>query len=167
MTTKFLTIKFAKFPNFIVMAFPRKNSVFGQFSVNFPLPNPLQNENLLILSFRRLWEKVHGKSMLHPRSPESSGHSTFIPFPRSPGKPSQEMADSRGASQKRDPCLNSGCLLWKSQWPPCRAMRLRVRSRSRMRLRIAASIAILFRACFKGVLDSIAPLSCGWAPWAV
>ena len=30
-------------------------------------------------------------------------------------------------------------------------LRLRVQSRSRTRLRIAASIAILFRACFKGV----------------
>ena len=38
MTTKFLTIKFANFPKFIVMEFPRKNSVFGQFSVNFPPP---------------------------------------------------------------------------------------------------------------------------------
>ena len=40
MTTKFLTIKFAKFPKFIVMEFPKKNSVFGQFSVNFPPPQP-------------------------------------------------------------------------------------------------------------------------------
>ena len=47
MTTKFLTIKFAKFPNLIVKEFPRKNSVFGQFSVNFPLPNPLQNANFI------------------------------------------------------------------------------------------------------------------------
>ena len=47
MTTKFLTIKFAKFPNFIVMELPRKNSVFGKFSVNFPLPNPLQNVNFI------------------------------------------------------------------------------------------------------------------------
>ena len=29
MTTKFLTIKFANSPNFIVMEFPRKKSVFG------------------------------------------------------------------------------------------------------------------------------------------
>ena len=41
---------------------------------------------------------------------------------------------------------------------------MRVQSRSRMRLRIAASIAFLFRTCFKGVLDTIAPLSHGWAP---
>ena len=47
MTTKFLTIKFAKFPNFIVLEFPRKNSVFGQLSVKFPLPNPLQNANFI------------------------------------------------------------------------------------------------------------------------
>ena len=48
MTTKFLTIKFAKFPNFIVMEFPRKkNSVLGQFSVEFPLPNPPQNANFI------------------------------------------------------------------------------------------------------------------------
>ena len=40
-------------------------------------------------------------------------------------------------------------------------------TRSRTRLRIAASIAFLFRACFKGVLDTIAPLSRGWAPQAV
>ena len=38
---------------------------------------------------------------------------------------------------------------------------LRVQSRSRTRLRIAASIAFLFRACFKGVLDTIAPPSRG------
>ena len=50
MTTKFLIIKFARFPNFIVMEFPRKkkkNCVLGQFSVNFPLPNPLQNANFI------------------------------------------------------------------------------------------------------------------------
>ena len=48
MTTKFLTIKFAKFPNFIVMEFPRKNIVFGQFSVDFPPPpTPLQNANFI------------------------------------------------------------------------------------------------------------------------
>ena len=40
-------------------------------------------------------------------------------------------------------------------------LRLRVQSRSRTRLRIAASIAFLFRACFKGGLDTIAPLSRG------
>ena len=40
-------------------------------------------------------------------------------------------------------------------------LQLRVQSRSRTRLRIAASIAFLFRACFKGVLDTIAPLSRG------
>ena len=40
-------------------------------------------------------------------------------------------------------------------------LRLRVQSRSRTRLRIAASIAFLFRACFKGVLSTIAPLSRG------
>ena len=40
-------------------------------------------------------------------------------------------------------------------------LRLRVQSRSRARLRIAASIAFLFRAYFKGVLDTIAPLSRG------
>ena len=40
-------------------------------------------------------------------------------------------------------------------------LRLRVQSRSRTRLRIAASIAFLFRACFKEVLDTIAPLSRG------
>ena len=47
LTTKFLTIKFSKFPKFIVMEFPKKNSVLGQFSVNLPLPNPLQNANLI------------------------------------------------------------------------------------------------------------------------
>ena len=40
-------------------------------------------------------------------------------------------------------------------------LRLRVQSRSRTRLRIAVSIAFLFRACFKGVLDTIAPPSRG------
>ena len=43
-------------------------------------------------------------------------------------------------------------------------LRLRVQSRSRKRLRIAASIAFLFRACFKGVLDTIAPLSLAVEP---
>ena len=38
-------------------------------------------------------------------------------------------------------------------------MRSRVQSRSRTRLRIAASIAFSFRACFKGVRDTIARLS--------
>ena len=47
MTTKFLTIKFVKFPNFIVREFLRKNSVLGQFSAKFPLPNPLQNGNFI------------------------------------------------------------------------------------------------------------------------
>ena len=48
MTTKFQTIKFAKFPNYIVMDFPRKNSVLGQSSVNFPPPpTPLQNANFI------------------------------------------------------------------------------------------------------------------------
>ena len=40
-------------------------------------------------------------------------------------------------------------------------LRLRVQSRSRTRLRIAVSVAFLFRACFKGVLHTIAPLSRG------
>ena len=40
-------------------------------------------------------------------------------------------------------------------------LRLRVQSRSRARLRIAASIAFLLRASFKGVWDTIAPLSRG------
>ena len=48
MTTKFLTIKFPKFPHFIVIEFPRKNSVLGKkIPVNFPLPNPLQNANFI------------------------------------------------------------------------------------------------------------------------
>ena len=38
-------------------------------------------------------------------------------------------------------------------------LRLRVQSRLRTRLRIAASIALLFRTCFKGGLDTIAPRS--------
>ena len=46
-------------------------------------------------------------------------------------------------------------------------LRLRVQSRSRTRLRIAASIAFLFRACFEGVLETIAPLSRGSVPQAV
>ena len=40
-------------------------------------------------------------------------------------------------------------------------LRLRVQSRSRTRMRITVSIASLFRTCFKGVLDTIAPLSRG------
>ena len=51
-----------------------------------------------------------------------------------------------------------------SAWPLSDPLRLRVQSWSRTRLRIAASIAFLFRACFKGVWDTIAPLSRGWAP---
>ena len=50
MTTKFLTIKFAKFsnfPNFIVREFPRKSSVLDNFPSIFPLPNPLQNANFI------------------------------------------------------------------------------------------------------------------------
>ena len=38
-------------------------------------------------------------------------------------------------------------------------LRLRVQLQSRTRLKITASIAFLFRACFQGVLDTIAPLS--------
>ena len=44
---------------------------------------------------------------------------------------------------------------------PSGPLRLRVQSRSRTRLRIAASIAFLFRAYFKGVLDTVASLSRG------
>ena len=67
MTTKFLTIKSAKFPNLIVMEFPRrkKSNVFGQFFVNFPSsPTRSKTRSLLILSFRRLWFKrfIHDKS---------------------------------------------------------------------------------------------------------
>ena len=47
MTTKFLTIRFAKILNFIVAEFPRKSSVFGQFSVKICTPQPP-------LSFQRL-----------------------------------------------------------------------------------------------------------------
>ena len=47
MTTKFLTIKFAKFPNFIVMEFPRKIALWDKFPSIFPLPNPLQNANAI------------------------------------------------------------------------------------------------------------------------
>ena len=43
---------------------------------------------------------------------------------------------------------------------------LRAQSRSRVRLRSAASIAFLFRACFEGVFDTVAPLldahDCGY-----
>ena len=46
-------------------------------------------------------------------------------------------------------------------------LRLRVQSRLRTGLWIAVSIAFLLRACFKGILDTIAPLSRGWAPKAV
>ena len=55
MTTKFLTTKFVKnFPNFIVMEFPRKSSIFGQFSLNSP-PSPTPPpKRILLLSFRRL-----------------------------------------------------------------------------------------------------------------
>ena len=46
-------------------------------------------------------------------------------------------------------------------WDLSGPLRLRVQSRSRTRLRIAASIAFVFRSCFKGVLDTKAPLSRG------
>ena len=41
--------KIAKFPIFFVMEFPRKNSVLGPFSGNYPPPQPLQNANLIII----------------------------------------------------------------------------------------------------------------------
>ena len=47
MTAKFLTISYANFPNLIVMGFPRKNSVFGQFSLIVPLPDPLQSATFI------------------------------------------------------------------------------------------------------------------------
>ena len=54
MTTKFLTIKFAKLPNFIVMELPRKKqrfwTIFRKFS---PSSTPSKTQILLILSFRR------------------------------------------------------------------------------------------------------------------
>ena len=74
-------------------------------------------------------------------------------------------------------CFTRRIVQWKAKWwhqasEGAREMRqalsgplrLRVQSRSRTRLRIVASIAFLFRAYFKGVLDTIAPLSRGWAP---
>ena len=57
MTTKFLTMKFAKKnPNFIVIGISqekqRLGTIFRRFS---PSPNPLQSANFInILSFRRL-----------------------------------------------------------------------------------------------------------------
>ena len=49
MTTKFLTIKFAKFPNFPQKLYchgvSQEKQCFGQFPSIFPLPNPLQNAN--------------------------------------------------------------------------------------------------------------------------
>ena len=54
MTTKFLTTNFAKFPNFVVVEFPRKKSVLGQFSVNAPPPQPPPKRKILpIWSSRR------------------------------------------------------------------------------------------------------------------
>ena len=52
-----------------------------------------------------------------------------------------------------------GRVLWVTLMYPILTgpLRLRVQSRSRTRSRVAASIAFLFRACFKGVLDTIAP----------
>ena len=40
MTTTFLTIKFANFPSFIVMEFPREKSNFGQLFIHCPPPEP-------------------------------------------------------------------------------------------------------------------------------
>ena len=53
---------------------------------------------------------------------------------------------------------------WQNSHALSGPLRLRVQSWSRTRLRIAVSIAFLFRACFKGAWDTIAPLSRGWAP---
>ena len=47
MTTEFLTINFAKFPNFIVMEFPGKTGFLDNRPYIFPLPNPLQNANFI------------------------------------------------------------------------------------------------------------------------
>ena len=43
MTTKFLTTKFANFPDLIVMDFPTKKSVWEQSSLKFPPPDHLEN----------------------------------------------------------------------------------------------------------------------------
>ena len=45
MTTKFLTIKFANFQFLLSWNLPGKIGFLGAFSVNFPLPSPLQNAN--------------------------------------------------------------------------------------------------------------------------
>ena len=55
MTTEFLTIKFAKFPNFIVMEFPEKTKRFWIIFHKFSSPQtPPKTQILLILSFQRL-----------------------------------------------------------------------------------------------------------------
>ena len=71
MTTKFLTIKFAKFPNYIVMEFPRKNSVFGKFSPSPTPSTPSKKQILLILSFRRLWVILFPERNKAPRAFET------------------------------------------------------------------------------------------------
>ena len=63
-------------------------------------------------------------------------------------------SQSQKSQQSLRFCCAKSCTL---SGPP----RLRVQSRSRTWLRIAASITFLLRTCFKGVLDTIAPLSRG------
>ena len=47
MTTKFSRQYNLQFQNFIVMAFPKKNSIFGQFSSLPPRPTPLKSANFI------------------------------------------------------------------------------------------------------------------------
>ena len=59
MTTTFLTIKFAKFRNSIVMEFPpEKECLWTIFRKLSPSPTPSKTQILLVLSFRRLWYSV-------------------------------------------------------------------------------------------------------------
>ena len=75
--------------------------------------------------------------------------------PLEKGSKDQGAADPKGQGQVHLTILGIFGLSGPLRFP--------VQSLSRTRLRIAASIAFLFRACFTGVLDIIAPLSRGWA----
>ena len=75
MTTKFLTIKFAKFPFFIVMELPKKNSVFGQLSLQFAPPRPPPKRKFPYRGFwRGLWNRPRTLETAERRRKPGQGH---------------------------------------------------------------------------------------------
>ena len=148
MTTKFLTIKFAKFPNFIVMDIPRKkNSVFGQFSVNLPLPDPLQNANfinivvsasLIIAEITKVWSvilavwtvkllaiRIFGmlieELVLRLELPY-----TGVPRPSGPEIPKKSQARLKTSRQSETLAKNLSCKIWKLKWVVDMQLRYRI-----------------------------------------